>query len=72
MAKEILVDAMHTPALPGIVDRNSWCPCGPGARRGINRIFGRPTKEHAASRAQEPVFLHRMLYLFHEAKKTAP
>jgi len=43
MAKEAVLDAMHTPALAGLfTDRDAWCPCGPGARRGLNRLFGRP------------------------------
>ena len=45
IAKELLLDAMHTPAqgLSTITDRNEWCPIGPGARRGLNRLHGRPT-----------------------------
>lgn len=46
MAKETLQDAMQTPALGDAIDRNTWCPIGPGARRGLNRVFGRPTKFH--------------------------
>jgi hypothetical protein len=31
MAKEIVCDAMHCPALLHLIkDRNLWCPCGPG------------------------------------------
>lgn len=43
MAKEVVLDTMltsfwqYTPD-----DLNTWCPAGPGARRGLNRIFGRP------------------------------
>ena len=40
MTKEILQDAMHTPVLSDCTDRNTWCPVGPGARRGINRVLG--------------------------------
>lgn len=40
MTKEILQDAMHTPVLSDCTDRNTWCPVGPGARRGINRLLG--------------------------------
>ena len=45
IAKEVLLDSMHTPAqgLSTITDRNEWCPIGPGARRGLNRLHGRPT-----------------------------
>lgn len=41
MTKEVLQDAMLTPVLEDCVDRNSWCPAGPGARRGLNRVHGR-------------------------------
>lgn len=44
MTKEILQDAMHTAVLRDCVDRNSWCPVGPGARRGLNRVYERPVK----------------------------
>ena len=44
MAKEVLQDAIHTPVFEGIQDRNTWCPIGPGARRGLNRVFGRDVK----------------------------
>lgn len=42
MAKEVLQDAIHTPVLCHATDRDTWCPAGPGARRGLNRIHGRP------------------------------
>ena len=35
MTKEVLQDVMQTPVLREAVDRNSWCPAGPGARRGL-------------------------------------
>lgn len=41
MAKETLQDVMQTPVLKNAIDRNSWCPAGPGAQRGLNRIAGR-------------------------------
>jgi len=46
MAKECVLDAINSsPHLRGTIDDvNQWCPCGPGARRGLNRIFGRPTE----------------------------
>lgn len=43
MTKEILQDAILTPLLEDAVDRKTWSPCGPGARRGLNRIWNRPT-----------------------------
>lgn len=42
MTKEVLQDVMHTPVLWDAFDRNEWCPAGPGARRGLNRVVGRP------------------------------
>jgi len=39
MAKEVLQDAIHTPVLEGALDQNTWCPIGPGARRGLNRVY---------------------------------
>lgn len=42
MAKEVLQDYLL--CRPGMwcKDRNTWSPMGPGARRGINRLLGRP------------------------------
>jgi len=41
MAKETLQDVIHTPVLASAIDRDEWCPAGPGARRGLNRLAGR-------------------------------
>jgi hypothetical protein len=43
MTKEVLQDVIHgTTVFPGEpVDLNTWCPAGPGARRGLNVIYGR-------------------------------
>ncbi len=60
MAKEILQDLMHTPVLRNAIDQNTWCPAGPGARRGLNRIFQRPVKQHLP----EAQALQEMLALF--------
>jgi|TARA_R110002167_G_scaffold55830_4_gene158553 hypothetical protein len=40
MTKEVLQDALHTSVFERCVDRNTWCPVGPGAKRGINRVLG--------------------------------
>ena len=45
MAKEVALDVMSTPHLRDCIDRNEWCPMGPGARRGLNRLHGRPTMQ---------------------------
>ena len=44
MTKEILQDALHTPVFTECVDKNTWCPVGPGAKRGINRVLDKPAK----------------------------
>ena len=36
MAKEVVQDVMLTGLLPSPSDRRTWCPVGPGARRGLN------------------------------------
>jgi len=43
MAKEVLLDAMGWPSMRRLVhDDGDWTPPGPGARRGLNRLYGRP------------------------------
>lgn len=42
MTKEVLQDAILTPVLEDCTDRKTWSPCGPGARRGLNYVYGRP------------------------------
>lgn len=42
MVKEVLQDAMSTKILRDCVDRNIWCPVGPGAKRGANRVMAQP------------------------------
>lgn len=45
MTKEVLLDCMLASGpgygfFPnGVTDRNNWTPCGPGAKRGINRVL---------------------------------
>lgn len=68
MAKEVLQDVMHTPVLSGATDRNSWCPAGPGARRGLNRIYQRPVDQ----RVREVQLLEEMTELFDRSKSVMP
>jgi len=68
LAKEVLQDVMHTPVLRECIDRNRWCPAGPGARRGLNRIFDRPTN----SALHEATALQEMLGLFARAPGHLP
>lgn len=42
MAYEVATDLAHTPVLSGATDLDSWANPGPGAKRGLNRIHGRP------------------------------
>jgi len=76
MAKEAVLDAMHSSPefLATIDDRNEWCPCGPGARRGLNRIFSRPTEFciNETNSAIEDLFVNEMKSLLAEAKKRMP
>jgi hypothetical protein len=68
MAKEVLQDAMQTPVLTDAVDRNTWCPAGPGARRGLNRIFQRPVSQQVP----ELQALQEMVGLFEKAVGQLP
>jgi hypothetical protein len=41
MTKEVLLDVFHTSIFNNMKDEKTWTPIGPGARRGLNRIYGR-------------------------------
>lgn len=45
MAYEVVTDLRHTRYLRNAPDIMTWANPGPGARRGLNRIHGRPLKE---------------------------
>lgn len=68
LAKEVLQDVMQTPVLRHAADRNTWCPAGPGARRGLNRIYGRPLNQQVP----EATALKEMLFLFEQAPAALP
>lgn len=68
MTKEVLQDVMQTRVLGDAIDRNTWCPAGPGARRGLNRLAGR----HVKASASEGQFLSEMTYLFEGSSKFLP
>ncbi len=68
MTKEVLQDVMQTPVLSGAIDRNTWCPAGPGARRGLNRIHQRPIDQ----RVRETQLLEEMKELFEKSKSAMP
>lgn len=42
MAYQVVVDLRHTRYLREAVDINTWAALGPGSRRGLNRLAGRP------------------------------
>lgn len=42
MAYQVVVDLRHTRYLRDAPDINSWSALGPGSRRGLNRLAGRP------------------------------
>jgi hypothetical protein len=46
MAYEVVTDLRHTALLENAPDINSWCNMGPGAKRGMNRLLGRPAEAH--------------------------
>ena len=84
LAKEVVQDLLHTPifedyheaadsCVSGIwksvcVDENEWCAIGPGARRGLNRLKGRPVNYGIAdsSREKQEEFLAELRALFEE------
>ena len=68
MAKEVLQDLMQTQVLGEAVDRNTWCPAGPGARRGLNRLCERPL----AQNIRDAQLLEEMLLIFCTAKYRLP
>jgi alpha-glutamyl/putrescinyl thymine pyrophosphorylase clade 1 len=68
MTKEVLQDVMQTPVLANALDRNTWCPAGPGARRGLNRIHNRELKR-AVGEAQ---LLKEMIALLEAAAGSLP
>ncbi|MEQ9111880.1 MAG: putative DNA base hypermodification protein [Rhodospirillaceae bacterium] len=68
MVKELLQDVMQTPVLSNAVDRNTWCPAGPGARRGLNRVFMR----EFGARAPESKLLDEMINLFESRDSYLP
>ena len=68
MTKEVLQDTIHTPVLRDAVDRNDWCPAGPGARRALNRIHGRPV----GMNMKESKLIVEMRQLFSQARDYMP
>jgi len=90
LAKEVVQDLMHTPLFQDYedsadspnaaswhsvcVDENDWCAVGPGARRGLNRLAGRPYKYGVtnSSSAIDQDFLRELKELFEERHSRWP
>lgn len=70
MTKEVLLDVILAGGFDegGPSDRNTWCPAGPGARRGLCRLLGIPTKTAMGEKRA----LALMLDLFSRAKEAWP
>ena len=45
MAAQVVADMKYTPQLLRATDWYTFAASGPGSRRGLNRIFGRPVKQ---------------------------
>jgi len=56
MAYEVVTDIRHTKWLKDAPDIMTWANPGPGAMRGLNRIFGRPLD----SKQKKPLFIQEM------------
>jgi hypothetical protein len=68
MAKEVLQDFLL--AYPGVAhnDADCWTPMGPGGRRGINRVMGRPIQFGQPERE----FIRECVTLWKVLKETFP
>jgi len=56
MSYEVVTDLRHTKWLRNAPDIMTWANPGPGAMRGLNRIFGRPLD----SKQKKPLFIQEM------------
>ena len=45
MAYEVVCDLQYTYLLENATDKDTWCNIGPGAKRGMNRMLGRPLEQ---------------------------
>lgn len=61
MAYQVVVDLRHTRYLRGAHDIQEWAALGPGSRRGLNRLSGRPVDYPLSQEAglEEMKALHR-------------
>ncbi len=73
MAKEILQDFLMM-WRTDVVDRNTWTPMGMGARRGMNRLAGRPVnfrQPEAQYIAEVQVLHHRLSAVWYDSADRA-
>lgn len=69
MSKEVVLDTMLTSFWKNPpVDLNTWCPAGPGARRGLNRLHGRDLN----FRITEKQAVEEMIDIFDQRTKFWP
>jgi hypothetical protein len=61
LAYEVVTDWRHTRYLRQAPDVDTWANAGPGARRGLNRLHGRPLKHPAPKATQEMIELLQIL-----------
>ena len=54
------------------IDQDLYCPVGPGARRGLNRLAGRPVAHKIEKTKEIDEFPVEMMNLFQEVKKLWP
>lgn len=70
MAYEVACDLLHTPLLVGALDQYTWANPGPGAQRGLSRIYGGKIDNGrgAASRPRD-ICIEEMRELLKQAPK---
>lgn len=68
---EVVTDLRHTDLLCNASDRMTWANPGPGARRGVNRLLGRPVKS-AVSRTQIDETMRELLKISKEYHWASP
>lgn len=65
MAYQVVVDMRHTPLLSRAPDISSWAAVGPGSRRGLNRLTGRPLEYNVP----QDVALEEMVRIYNDQDK---
>lgn len=64
---EIVCDVRYTALLENAIDKMTWANMGPGAKRGLNRVLGRP-KEAPLKNWEWKVQLQRLIKLLQDLK----